>query len=376
MGIGRKVRLLVDETRKDFYSDESTRRIPISIFYPTKEETSSFYEAVYHPLEELFYKIYDEGKEGQRDYLAKVPVGFQNDAPVDLTCQRPVIVFSHGLQADRDFYLFLIEPLVREGYVVVTVGHLYDTDFTLIPGEPQEVVAMKKGLLDHSQVQYRKDQIAARGQDLRFVLDQLKDFNEMEEFKNLLDLCKVAICGHSLGGMTVLKALSHPLVKVGVMLDAALAYIDVEDALAQDLLVPKPLLNFRRDGISYYDRLSHRIEKLRDTQANRFKDAILKEHEATLGEMVATRQLFHYVAGSHENFITMDKTVHMSFCDWFLLHPEKYYASLMPIEEAHRGMVTLVSAFFEQHLLGRGKPYSDLIEQEGVQGVHLESFLG
>ncbi|NLB22576.1 MAG: hypothetical protein GX833_04860 [Clostridium sp.] len=370
MGIGRQVKLLVDKSRQDFYSGEETRRIPISIFYPTKQEGSSLYEDLYAPKEELLVKIYGEGKDERVKHLKSLTTSFLNNATPDLSKARPVIVFSHGLEADRDFYLFLIEPLVEAGYVVVTTGHLYDTDLTLLPDG--EEVLQKEGLLAESSYEQRTAQIEARGHDMWFVVDYLDRLNKEDSFAGLLDLNLVGLAGHSLGGMTVLKTLPHPLVKAGVLLDAALQYIDVEEDLKQGVSVDKPLLNFRRDSTGYGHRIRYRIEKSKGRSGEKFKEIILREHEQALNEEVDVRQLYQYVNGRFKNFIYMDKTVHMTFCDWFRLVPDKYYPTLIPIEEAHTLIAEVVCAFFQENLLKEGTPYTDLIHDEDSQGIHLE----
>lgn len=368
MGIGRQVRLLNDTSRSDYYSGEPTRRIPISIFYPTRETGSSHYGDLYQSDPDMLVRIYGEGNPDKAEYLRGVTTHFLNEAAPDRSRRCPVIVFSHGLEADRDFYLFLIESLVAEGYIVVTTGHLYDTDVTLLPDG--EIVKMKPGLLGEASVAQRRAQIQARGQDMTFVVDHLAALDQDPMFQGMLDLDRVGLAGHSLGGMTVLKSLPHPLVKAAVMLDAALRFIDVEDELTADQTVAKPVLNFRRDGVSYGDRLRYRIERARDHSAEKFREIIQREHEDALADEVDLRQLYQYVGGSTRNFIYMDKTVHMTFCDWFRLVPDKYYPTLMPIDQAHALISRVVSAFFGEHLLGQGKAYTELINDSPL--LHLE----
>lgn len=359
MGIGRITRLLTDTSRSDFYSDEAVRRIPISIFYPTRQEGTSRYRDLYAPREEMLVKIYGEGNKERIQHLEGVKTRFLNEAEPDRERTCPVVVFSHGLEADRDFYLFLIEPLVAEGYLVVTTGHLYDTDVTLLPDG--EVVEMKPGLLGESTYPQRRGQIETRGRDMTFVVDQLKALNEDPLFEGMLDLDKVALCGHSLGGMTVLEALPHPLVKAGVMLDAAVSLIDVEEALKMGELVDKPVLNIRRWNIGYEGRLRPRIERLREKSPQRFQDVILKEHDEVLKDEQGTSDLYRYVNGRPENFILIRDTVHMTFCDWFSLVPDKYIPGLLPMEKAYALINQAVATFLQENLLGQGTPYTELI---------------
>lgn len=370
MGIGRKTRLLTDESRSDYYSGEPVRRIPISIFYPTKQEGDSLYKDLYAPVPEMLVKIYGEGKPERIRLLNELKTEFLNGAEPDRSVTCPVIVYSHGLEADRDFYLFMIEPLVRDGYIVVTTGHIYDTDLTLLPNG--EVIKMKDGLLAEASFEQRNAQIETRGQDMTFVVDYLEELNRDPEFEGMLDLDQVGLCGHSLGGMTVLKTLPHPRVKAGVLLDAALRLINVDEELLNNYTLHKPVLNFRRGAISYGDKLRFRIEKLKDKSPEKFKQTIVKEHDEALAEEVSTRKLFQYVNGDYRNFIYLDKTHHLTFCDMFLLEPDEYFPTLIPIAEAHAIINRAVLAFFRENLLKEGTPYSDLINQAALQGVHLE----
>lgn len=370
MGIGRKTRLLTDESRSDFYSNEAVRRIPISIFYPTRQEGSSLYKDLYAPRQEMLVKIYGEGNKDRIRHLEGVATRFINGAAPDRDRTCPVIVFSHGLEADRDFYLFLIEPLVDEGYIVVTTGHLYDTDVTLLPNG--EIVEMKPGLLGESTYEQRRDQIETRGRDMSFVVDYLKELSEDPEFQGMLDLQKVALCGHSLGGMTVLETLDHPLVKAGVMLDAAVSLIDVEKKLENNEFVDKPVLNMRRYNITYEGRVRSRIQRLRDKGPQRFQDAILKEHDEVIRDEKGTADLFRYVKGRPENFILIKDTVHMTFCDWFALVTDKYIPGLLPLEKAYAIITGAVTAFFRENLLQDGEPYKALIRENREPDIEQE----
>lgn len=370
MGIGRQTRLLTDESRSDFYSDEAVRRIPISIFYPTREEGSSLYRDLYAPHQEMLIKIYGEGNTERIQHLEGVTARFINDAEPDLDQQCPVIVFSHGLEADRDFYLFLIEPLVEEGYLVVTTGHLYDTDVTLLPDG--EIVEMRPGLLGESTFRQRRDQIETRGRDMSFVVNQLKVLNEEPLFRGMLDLSKVALCGHSLGGMTVLETLTHPLVKAGVMLDAAVSLIDVENQLEHKEFVDKPLLNVRRGNITYERRVRSRIQRLRDKSPQRFQDAVVKEHDEVVLDEEGTMALFRYVKGNPIHFIMIRDTVHMTFCDWFALVPDKYIPGLLPLEKAYGIITKAVIAFLHENLLGEGASYSEFILEHQEPNIEQE----
>jgi pimeloyl-ACP methyl ester carboxylesterase len=65
--------------------------------------------------------------------------------------------------------------------------------------------------------------VAVRFADLTFVLDQLAALNAggNSDFSGRFDLSRIAIVGHSLGGLTAIRALENePRVKAAVLLDA------------------------------------------------------------------------------------------------------------------------------------------------------------
>ena len=95
-------------------------------------------------------------------------------------------------------------------------------DFTSCDGR---VIEMKPNLLAMSSLEERTGQIECRAEDLKFVADRLVELDNEPEFFGMFDTERMGACGHSLGGMTVLSAMDHPLIKVGVILDAAVNYL-------------------------------------------------------------------------------------------------------------------------------------------------------
>lgn len=107
----------------------------------------------------------------------------------------PLVILSHGYAANRRFLTYLARHLASHGLTVVALEHpgsnhniLSDTDFTLNPGKllpPQELID--------------------RPQDIRFLLDELSQFNHNSQFlPNQFNTENVTVIGHSLGGYTAL----------------------------------------------------------------------------------------------------------------------------------------------------------------------------
>lgn len=51
----------------------------------------------------------------------------------DVDDKYPVVIYSPGFGCDRDLTIFIIEKLVQQGYVVITLGSPHETSCTIMP---------------------------------------------------------------------------------------------------------------------------------------------------------------------------------------------------------------------------------------------------
>lgn len=122
----------------------------------------------------------------------------------------PVIILRGGLGALTLDYTSLAEALASQGYVVVGFDAPYRTSMVVFPDgrvigrpphlNPETVTGPREGqqLLERLQ--------AAWVSDIGFVLDRLQQMNASSDlFRDRLDLDKVAIAGHSLGGASAVE---------------------------------------------------------------------------------------------------------------------------------------------------------------------------
>jgi predicted dienelactone hydrolase len=140
---------------------------------------------------------------------------------------HPVVFLSHGFTGTSTDYTFLAEDLASRGFVVAAIDHTYEATAVTFPDGRLE----KSVLGSHFTSDWHNDSgtlgfvVAVRLADLRFVLGRLTVLNSGSDsgFSGRLDLSRIAIAGHSLGGLTVLRALeSEPRFKAGVLLDAVI----------------------------------------------------------------------------------------------------------------------------------------------------------
>jgi predicted dienelactone hydrolase len=123
----------------------------------------------------------------------------------------PVVLFSPGFGVEHELYAGLVEDLASHGYVVVAISHPHDAGIVQFPD-------------GHVVVPRSQTDIAAaltvRVADTRFVLTQLARLGRSGRFVGLLDLGRVGMFGHSLGGAAAASTmLVDPRIRAGADLD-------------------------------------------------------------------------------------------------------------------------------------------------------------
>jgi predicted dienelactone hydrolase len=131
-----------------------------------------------------------------------------NDAPLLKTHRPfPVLVFSHGFQEASVTYSAQLEDLASHGYVVFAIEHPFDAYAVWLP--PGRVVRFAETSWDSAlavpggAVAYQLAQVPLRAADMRFVVNRIIHLNQDQasRFAGALDLRKIGVFGHSLGGI-------------------------------------------------------------------------------------------------------------------------------------------------------------------------------
>ena len=156
----------------------------------------------------------------------------------------PVIIFSPGYDGVYQIYTSLIENIVSNGFIVVSINHPYISGITVFPdGRKIYVASGSSGDLG----------IRSVVEDAKFVLDNITDINSSDpDFQGKFDLSKVGMYGHSFGG-------------------ASTSICCYEDE--------RFLCGLTLDGVFYIDYISEGIEKpfMLMIAENRFNDDNVKD---------------------------------------------------------------------------------------------------
>ena len=163
------------------------------------------------------------------NYLDYVKTYVYPDIPV-ADGPFPVLIFSHGYGSKANGYYALLTEIASQGYVIINMNHTYESLGVTLPGgrmayfdyDYQREIAegsmeMVQPLRDafrdglnyeqrHPIVRdavrdYFEGDIQQRwAEDMGFVLDQLEAWNSTGILQGTLDLNRIGVIGHSVGG--------------------------------------------------------------------------------------------------------------------------------------------------------------------------------
>ena len=155
----------------------------------------------------------------------------------------PVVFMRAGLAALTADYTSLAEDLASHGYVVVGFDAPYRTivvvlsDGTVIVRTPQNNAELFNG---PEQEQLATKLVQAWSADMSFALDQLERLNTSDSagrFRGRLDLQRVGVFGHSLGGATALQFChDDSRCRAGIDVDGAPLGTVIREGVAQPFM--------------------------------------------------------------------------------------------------------------------------------------------
>jgi dienelactone hydrolase len=190
---------LVDSTRQDPFLENGTKReLMVRFWYPAKLNGSCTL-AQYAPRTVWSYFSQLMGMP-----LPSVTTNSCLEAPVE-DGPHPVVVFTHGYTGTYTDYTFLFEDLASRGYVVASVDHTYEATAVQFP----DGRFVHSGFGSHLGNKMLEDDaslafaLSVRLDDLRFVAADLDRINRSitSPFRGRLDVNRIAIAGHSMGGL-------------------------------------------------------------------------------------------------------------------------------------------------------------------------------
>lgn len=230
---------LVDSGRADPWHPEQRRELMVQVWYPATVDQESP-SAPWMP---------PGGRQAQESYLSDlgVPEGSWTLAPshshpdapaVDDHGRFPILLNSPGMTDTTGWSTAQAEDLASHGYVVVAIEHTYEAFSVHFP-DGREI--RSEVPLDSPQEVLRDVLVPNRVADARFVLDRLTgpEPDLPPGLADALDVSKIGMFGHSLGGSTTAQAMHDDArILAGVDLDGPILGSVAEDGLDRPLLMP------------------------------------------------------------------------------------------------------------------------------------------
>ena len=197
-GVGVKDMHLIDESRfEEFTIDdpEDYREIMIRIWYPIDKKIQGprvdYMDAATFawlkgrspvPLITISNNAYIYVRSHGKN---EIPISKEQDI-------YPVIIFSPGYDGVYQIYTSLIEDIVSNGFIVVSINHPYISGVTVFPDGRK--IYVSRDLMDNVGIQ-------SVVEDAKFTLDTIVEMNNSDPyFQGFFDLSKVGMYGHSFGG--------------------------------------------------------------------------------------------------------------------------------------------------------------------------------
>ncbi|MEU3459286.1 Tat pathway signal protein [Streptomyces sp. NPDC006733] len=253
---------LVDRSRPDpWQPGRAHRELMASVYYPTTRAAGHRAAPYMLPRAAAHFDAVTAGDylgmnlpAGQADWAATATHAVQG-APVATGGARPVLVYSPGLGEPRTWGTTLVADLASRGYVVITVDHTWEAPEVQFP---DGTLATMVTPTDPDA--FIRTSLAVRTADTSFVLDELGRLNSGQNpdadgrrlppgLAGALDLTRVGMFGHSLGGTAAATAMeADPRIDAGIDMDGNLTHFDGSLMPVAEHGLTRPFLLLGKDG--------------------------------------------------------------------------------------------------------------------------------
>ena len=212
--VARQIFLWTDESRQEdpTVPDRNPRHVPVTIFYPAAAagKPASYYPGLAtlpegpgaEALASEFGKSWNLLREG------KIQIEISENTPA-AAGHFPILVFSPGLGVPAFAYTLQLGELASHGFIVFALDHPYDTPCVQLPDGKVILGAdrhVPNGPPTLAGFKVDAEREAVWVSDTLFALEHIRKLNSNPgAFEGRLDLSKLGLFGHSMGGRVAVK---------------------------------------------------------------------------------------------------------------------------------------------------------------------------
>jgi dienelactone hydrolase len=234
--VGTRLLDLLDSTRNDpFLANGTKRELLVRLWYPAAI-VSNCPRAEYTSA-----LVWNDFSRLVQVALPRVTTNSCWNAPV-AEGFHPVVIFTHGYTGTFTDYTYLFEDLASRGYVVASVDHTFEATAVEFPDGrfAESVFGSHLGTSVRGDESAMAFAVSVRLGDLAFVVDELERRNTGTDAQlaGRLDMTRLALAGHSLGGLTTILAIEKdPRYRAAVVLDGVVPKTPIRDSETPMLLL-------------------------------------------------------------------------------------------------------------------------------------------
>lgn len=359
---------MIDKDRLDPYDNSLFRELMVQVWYPTssknigKHTHGHYLPEVMPHMKKLATDMY-HFPQGVLDYLlADIKChAYDGVALLEQKQKFPVIVLCHGLSSMAALHTAQAENLASHGYVVFGINHTFTCSFSIFPDGRMYQSKFDWQALD--KIKELSKIVNLWQADVRFVLSCIEgleeekfadaETKEQNMFYHKLDLTKIGMLGHSMGGATTTQILRRDdRVKAGINMDGPLCGENYDEEFKKPYMVMVAENSIKRTNASLTDQelLSRGMSREEEDYLRQvFKFGI----KNLCSNIRATGSDAYYVfmhGAGHNTFtdvpLVKDASFLLSFLEYFGLNT----GSISPLR-AIKIINELIVDFFNKHLL-------------------------
>ncbi|MEZ5428277.1 MAG: hypothetical protein R2747_18555 [Pyrinomonadaceae bacterium] len=254
----------------------------------------------------------------------------------------PLLILSHGMNSGRFLYTSISQELASRGYVVASIDHTYWGPGVAFPNG--KIVSFEDSMIARDKLDFKEidrmmlEGIAVMSADQAFVAERMAELNAGSTFfKNKLDLSKIGVLGHSMGGMAATASCLHYTVfKACVSLD----------------------------GVNYF------LNRMPASSSKPFLLLLNSDWGKNTPEKISKSYL---EAWENPSVAIINGTKHNFFSDIPLIEPPEQTDGLIEPLRAHRIISAYTTAFFDKHLKQTKEKMPAFSEMEFIDLKTVES---